>query len=104
MSAKALPDRITHYQGRTYHQQRDLTRRPRGRPLLHTQTWIYRGAPDAGGTEWPESYSHTARPVPSVAGMTDAQLFTIFCDLNVPTGSPLLAAVEDERFRRLYAA
>ena len=99
MSTTALPDQVRWFQGRLWHQQRDLVRRRSGRPQLRVQTWVYRGDGD-GFAEWPAFYSYESRPVPSVAGLTDAQLFDLFCDLRFGDDHPVIKAVEGERNRR----
>src|SRR6516164_10711448 len=61
MSTTALPDQVRWFQGRLWHQQRDLVRRRSGRPQLRVQTWVYRGDGD-GFAEWPAFYSYESRP------------------------------------------
>lgn len=104
MSAKSISSQLRYYQGRAFHQQRDITHRRAGLGVLHVQTWVYRGAPGIDGNEWPARYSWTSRPVWVPWGRTDAQLFAIFCDLSIPDRSPLLNEVEAERHARMYGA
>lgn len=52
-----------YYQGRLYHQQRDIPHRHAGPDVLCTQTWVYQGAPGKSGNEWPARYTCSFRPI-----------------------------------------
>lgn len=63
MSATGISVTARYFMGRLWHQQRDVTRRRADPDMLCTQTWVYQGAPDKSGNEWPARYTCSFRPI-----------------------------------------